>query len=200
MKFILSPLFAAILGGVLFLLTSAFLTTKGVANAPHSGGHAEVADAANTKGPSWDFFNPELDQIVADLKSERDALTAREKQLAELEARVRAERAELDNALKDIKKIQQQVDRDIFRIKEEEAGNLKKLAKMYSAMEPAGAAKILRELDDAVVVKVMTLLKEPEAALILESFARMGEAETRRAATLSEHLRATASAKSSANK
>jgi len=200
MKFIQSPLFAAILGGVLFLLTSAFLTTKGVANAPHSGGHAEAVDDANTKGPSWDFFNPELDQIVADLKSERDALTAREKQVSELEARVRSERAELDEALKSIKKLQQQVDRDVFRIKEDEAGNLKRLAKMYSAMEPSGAAKILRELDDIVLVKILTQLKEADTAQILEALARMGEAETKRAASLSEHLRANAPAKSSTNK
>ena len=198
MKFIQSPLFAALLGGVLFLLTSAFLTTKGVATAPHGQEHDEGTGGANVKGPSWDFFNPELDQVVADLKSERDALTAREKQLNELDARIRAERAELDAALKSIKSIQQQVDRDVFRIKEEEAGNLKKLAKMYSAMEPAGAAKILRELDDPVVVKILTLVKEPETAQILESLARLGETETKRAAVLSEHLRSTTSAKPSA--
>ena len=85
----------------------------------------------------------------------------------------------------------------MFRIKEDEAGNLKKLAKMYASMEPAGAAKILRELDDAVVVKILTLLKEPETAQILESFTRMGEAETKRAAALTEHLRSTAATKPS---
>jgi flagellar motility protein MotE (MotC chaperone) len=197
MKFIQSPLFAAILGGVLFLITSAFVTTQGLATAPHAAEHEEGAGHANTQGPAWDFFNPELDQIVSDLKAERDALAAREKQLGELEARLRAERAELEGALKNIKTLQQQVDRDLFRIKEDEAGNLKKLAKMYAAMEPAGAAKILRELDDVVVVKILTLVKEAEGALILESFARLGDAETKRAAILSEHLRATSAAKPS---
>jgi flagellar motility protein MotE (MotC chaperone) len=99
-----------------------------------------------------------------------------------------------------MKKIQQQVDRDLFRIKDDEAGNLKKLAKMYSAMEPASAARILRELDDVIVVKILTLVKEPETALILESFSRMGEAETKRAAAISESLRSTVSAKPSPNK
>ena len=94
---------------------------------------------------------------------------------------------------------QAKVDRDVMRIKEDEAGNLKKLAKMYAIMDPAGAARILRELDDVVVVKIMTLMKEPAVALVLESFARMGELETKRAAQLSESLRAAAPAKTSAN-
>jgi flagellar motility protein MotE (MotC chaperone) len=198
MKFLQSPLFAAVLGGVLFLLTSAFLTTQGVATAAH--GDEEPAARANIKGASWDFFNPELDQVIADLKSERDTLATREKQLNELATRLKAERAELDDAVKGIKKIQEQVDKNLFRIKEDEAGNLKKLAKMYTAMEPASAARILRELDDIIVVKILTLVKEPETALILESLARMGEAETKRAAAISENLRSAISTKPSANK
>jgi len=69
---------------------------------------------------------------------------------------------------------------------------------MYATMEPAGAAKILRVLDDVVVVKILTLMKEAETALVLESFARMGDAETKRAALLSENLRAAAAAKTAA--
>ena len=198
MKFLQSPLFAAVLGGVLFLLTSAFLTTQGVVTATQ--GDEEPATRANTKGASWDFFNPELEQIVADLKTERDTLATREKQLNELATRLKTERAELDEALKGIKKIQEQVDKNLFRIKEDEAGNLKKLAKMYVAMEPASAARIMRELDDTILVKILALMKEPETALVLESLSRMGEAETKRAAAISESLRSAVATKPSANK
>ena len=197
MKFLQSKLFASILGALVFMLTTAFLTTSGLQPAAHFG-DAEGGHHANTKGPSWTFFNPELDQIVAELKSEREAMAAREKQMAELEARLKAERAELDEALNNVKKLQQQVDRDVFRIKEDEATNLKKLAKMYTAMEPAGAAKILRELDDVIVVKIFTLIKEPEIAVILEAFSRLGDSETKRAAGISESLRSVASNKTAA--
>ena len=190
MKLIQSPLFAAIFGGILFLLTSAFLTTKGISSMPHGNavevGHREAV----ITGPSWNFFNPEMDQIVADLKTEREAVSLKEKQLEELAARLRAERAGLDDEVKKVTMLQHKVDREVLRIKEGEAGNLKKLAKMYALMEPAGAAKIFRELDDVVVVKILTLMKEPEIAAILESFARLGDAETKRAADFSEHLRA----------
>jgi flagellar motility protein MotE (MotC chaperone) len=195
MKVLQSPLFAAVLGGLLFLLTSAFLTTQGLTNAERGTQNAKLEQPANVAGPSWEFFNPELDQLLADLKAERLSQDSRHKQLDEFAARLRAERAELDDALRNIKKLQQQVDRDVFRIREQEAGNLKKLAKMYAAMEPASAARILRELDDVVLVKIFTLLKEAEAAAVLEAFARLGEPETKRAALISEHLRSTGGAK-----
>jgi flagellar motility protein MotE (MotC chaperone) len=66
---------------------------------------------------------------------------------------------------------------------------------MYATMEPAGAARILREIDDTVIVKIMTLMKEPETAAILEAFARQGEQETKRAAAITETLRIVASNK-----
>jgi len=190
------------IGGVLFLLTSAFLTTKGISQLPPpAAAHAdEEEEAVSINGPSWTFFNPEMEQIMGELKLERDSVAVKEKHLHELAARLRLERAELDEELKKMKDIQTKVDRDVMRIKDDELGNLKKLAKMYAIMEPAGAAKIMRELDDVVVVKILTLMKEPEVALILESFARMGELETKRAAQLSESLRSAASAKASATK
>lgn len=200
MKMLKSPVVAAALGGVLFLLTSAFFTTKGLALLPPTAAeHGEAAKEPSINGPSWMFFNPEMEQIMGELKAERDTVAVKEKQLTELAARLRTERAELDEELKKMKVIQAKVDRDVMRIKEDEAGNLKKLAKMYAIMDPAGAARILRELDDVVVVKIMTLMKEPAVALVLESFARMGELETKRAAQLSESLRAAAPAKTSAN-
>ena len=194
MKILKSKFFAAMFGSVVFLLTTAFLTSSGLTPA-----HRDLGDGKDghhvVNGPSWTFFNPELDQIIADLKAEREAVAAKEQQLNELAARLKAERAELDEALKSVRSMQQKVDRDVFRIKEDEAGNLKRLAKMYAAMEPAGAAKILRELEDVIVVKILSLMKEPESAVILESFARMGEPETKRAGGISESLRAAANTK-----
>jgi flagellar motility protein MotE (MotC chaperone) len=187
MAFLQSKLFAAILGVLLFLLTTAFLIPKELAsNLPRDG---RGDHPSGTRGPSWTFFNPELDRMIAELQSEKDRVAAKEKQLGELEVRLKAERSELDEATRRIGKLQQEVSRDFLRIKEDEAVNLKKLARMYATMEPASAARIMRELDDTVVVKIMTLMKEGESAPILDTLSKMGEAETRRAAKISENLR-----------
>src|SRR5262249_32756 len=119
MKFLQSKLFASILGAMLFLLTTAFLTTRGLTPASPPDDEADSTPQARTKGPSWAFFNPELDQIIAELKAERDAVATKDKQLNELATRLRAERGELDEALKNVKNLQQQVDRDVLRIKED---------------------------------------------------------------------------------
>jgi flagellar motility protein MotE (MotC chaperone) len=202
MRFLQSKLFACLFGAMLFLLTTAFLTTSGLGPAPTASdfGALNSEFGAMTKGPSWAFFNPEMDQIISELRAERDAVDLRNRQLDEMAARLKAERAELEQGLRRIQKLQQQVDRDIFRIREDEAGNLKKLTKMYAAMDPGDAAKILREMDDIVVVKIMNLMKDPEASAILESFSRLGAAETKRVASISESLRSAAPARSNASK
>lgn len=200
MKMLQSPVVAAIIGGILFLVTSAVLTTKGLPPMVHATEHHEDEPEPVINGPSWDFFNPEMSQVIEELRNERTAVAIKEKQLTELAARLKAEKTELEDEVKKMKAIQAKVDRDVTQIKDDEAGNLKKLAKMYASMEPAGAAKIMRELDDVVVVKILTLMKEAEKGLVLESFSRMGADETKRAAGLSESLRAAAATKTTPGK
>ena len=193
MKFIQSKLFAAILGALLFLVTTAMVIPTGIAVAPPSEDNEEDAahkhGPANTRGPSWDFFNPELDQVVSELKMEKEGLASKKKQLEELDARLKAERAELDEAGRKVAKMRDEVSRDVLKIKDDEAANLKRLSKMYTSMEPAGAAKILAALDDAVVVKIMTLMKDADSGLVLDALAKSGPDETKRAAKISENLR-----------
>jgi flagellar motility protein MotE (MotC chaperone) len=200
MRFLQSTFFASLLGSLVFLGTSALLTIKGVASLPVQASEEHHGPPPDTKGPSWSFFNPEMDQIMSDLKTERDEMALREKQLNEMANRLRAEKAELDEALRSVKRIQESVDRSIIQIREDEVINLKRLAKMYATMEPPGAARILREIDDAIIVKILTLMKEPETAAILDAFARLGDPETKRAATLSETLRIATSSKPSSAK
>jgi flagellar motility protein MotE (MotC chaperone) len=195
MQFLQSTFFASLLGSLIFLGTSALLTIKGVASIVVHANEDIHGPLPDTKGPSWSFFNPEMDQIIADLRIEKEAMAAKEKQLTEMANRVKAEKAELDEAVRGIKRVQEMVDRSIIQIKEDEAANLKRLAKMYATMEPPGAARILREIDDAVIVKILTLMKEPETAAILEAFARTGDPETKRAAAIAETLRIAASNK-----
>ena len=199
MKFIQSKLFASILGALLFLVTTAMVIPTGIAVAPPSEDKEEDAahkhGPANTRGPSWDFFNPELDQVVAELKMEKEGLASKKKQLEELDARLKADRMELDEAARRVTKMRDDVSRDVLKIADDEAANLKRLAKMYTSMEPAGAGRILAELDNAVVVKIMTLMKEADSGLILDALAKLGAEETKRAAKISENLRLTVAQK-----
>jgi flagellar motility protein MotE (MotC chaperone) len=158
---------------------------------------AKAAAQATHAAPSWEFTNPELEQLMTDLKTERTTLNQREQQLNDLAARLKAERLEINQVTQAVHQFQAELDQTVLRVHDEETANLKKLAKMYAAMATEGAAAIMRELEDGTVVKIMVFMKEEEAAPILESLAKRGDAEAKRAAMLSERLRLTVFRKTS---
>jgi flagellar motility protein MotE (MotC chaperone) len=143
-------------------------------------------------GPSWEFVNPETDQLLAELQSEKKALEKKAQLLGELEARLQAERTELGTVTQSVHQLQTDFDSGVVRVHDEEAANLKKLAKVYSAMAADSAANILAELDDVSVVKIMAYMKDTETAGIFEAMAKKGQPDAKRAANLSERLRLTA--------
>lgn len=140
-------------------------------------------------GPSWDFSNPEVDQLVRELRQERAAIAARAKQLDDLAARLKAEQTELHSATQMVHQLQRDFDQSIIRIKDDESTNLKRLAKVYSTMETDGALRILKELDEGTLVKVLSFMKDEQIATMLTGLARSGESEAKKVAAISERLR-----------
>ena len=145
-------------------------------------------------GPSWTFQNPEMTQLLAELKNEREALRVRASQLDELEARLQAERKEIYAVTQAVYQVRADLDKVVTRVSEEEAVNLKKLAKVYTTMSPEGAARILKEMEDDQVVKILTLMRGAEPAPILENLGQGSKEDARRAAMLSNRLRLVLSA------
>ena len=175
-----------LMGAVLYLVTTVLVWQPLPAPRPTSDdGHA----AFSPKGPSWDFANPEMDQLVEELKKERTTLADREQKLNELATRLQTERMELNQVTQTVHQLQREFDASVLRVQEEEVANLKKLAKLYSAMDPTSAALILKELDEPAIVKILVFMKDSEVAPILESLAKKGETDARRVASISERLR-----------
>ena len=186
----------AILGALLFLGTMAVMMTKaltGLEAAPAAA--ASHGYKASSSQGAWDFTNPEVDQMVDELRRERAQMQTRAKELDELALRIQTDRNELNTLLANVKQLQTEFDSSILRVQQDEFSNLKKLAKLYANMEPAGAITILKELDDYSIVKILLYLREQEAAPILEALARQGPAEALRAAAISESIRTSTSAK-----
>ena len=76
-------------------------------------------------------------------------LDDREQRLNELATRLDTERGEISNATLSVQQLQADFDKNVLRVKDEETANLKKLAKVYSAMTPDGA---LRRRNESEVV------------------------------------------------
>jgi flagellar motility protein MotE (MotC chaperone) len=189
-RLIRSPWVAGLIGALGFQVLMLVLVQRHLGETVAA--RQEEAHAGADPGPpppAWHFFNPEVDQLIAELKTGREANETRAKELADLAARLAAEREELNLVLKNVQQMQARFEKDLLRIADEETANLRKLAKTYAAMEPAGAAKILAAMDDAALVKILVFMKENEVAPILEAFAKKGDTEAKRAALISERLR-----------
>jgi flagellar motility protein MotE (MotC chaperone) len=182
-KILQSGWFCALIGGLSYWgVTVAVWRTPVIPRSAFPG----VTEALK---PSWEFSNPELDQLIADLRAQKAALAAREQQLNELAIRLKAEREEIGVVTQSVARLQAEFDRNVVRVKDEEVANLKKLAKMYAAMTPEGAANILKELPDDDMVRIFSFMKDSETAPILELLAGQGPEQAKRGARITERLR-----------
>jgi flagellar motility protein MotE (MotC chaperone) len=195
MKMLSSPLVASILGLILYVVTTA-MVWKPAPRAPHKPVEGEAGDSmatimarANGAVPSWDYHNPDVDSVIEELKSRKEQLDRREKDLNALAERLQAERLEINVVTQSVFRMQKEFDAGIARVAAEEAVNIKKLAKTYAAMSPEGAAAIMRELDDSTLVKIVASLKESESAPVLEIIGQRSDADAKRVAMITDRLR-----------
>ncbi len=174
------------IGALVYLLaTVAFWQTP----LPPGNSALRERPGAVPTGPSWNFQNPEADQLMQELKAEKKVLQQKEQQLNDLATRLDAERAEVNQATQSVRQLQMDFDKNVLHVKDEEAVNLKKLAKVYAAMSGEGAASIFAEMDDNAVARIMAFMREGETAVILEAMAKKPGTDPKRAALISDRLR-----------
>jgi flagellar motility protein MotE (MotC chaperone) len=186
-RFLQSAWMTMLLGGLLF-----FATTGALMRPAKFQGALEFAAKADRPGnnePSWKFRNPEMDQWIEEIKSEKEALDAREQQLKELETRLNAERQEISAATQTVYQLQTDFDKNVVRLKAQDAENLKRQAKLLSAMSPEGAAATLNEMSDDEVVRILFTMKADDASLALDTLSKLGKEQAKRAAMIIERMR-----------
>jgi flagellar motility protein MotE (MotC chaperone) len=190
LKKLTSPWVGSIIGLISFLAVTAVTWNAATANIS-AAGEESAADAmpTNSDQSAVVISNVEVDALVHELRDQKEALAKREKDLNELANRLSSERNELNQLTQTVHRLQKEFDLSVNRVADEEAGNLKKLAKTYSAMEPEGSATIFKQMDDSAVVKIMMFMKEQETGPILAAMARTGDTDAKRAADLTEKLR-----------
>jgi len=141
---------------------------------------------------NWYFKTEEIDKYVDELKQRETELDEREASLKNLEAHLAVEREELEELKTEIERRHKKLSDEIMIVRKNEINNLRTLANSYSNITPAAAVAIFEEMDDALVVKIISLMKPDVVALILEELAKNGvndPASIKRAAQLSEELR-----------
>jgi flagellar motility protein MotE (MotC chaperone) len=189
LKKLSSPWVGSIIGLICYLTVTAVTwnaaTTKIVAAQQEAAASDEAEDTVSQRSTeSWLMSNVEIEALVKELKDEREALNKRD-----LKKRIDSERTELTKLTENVQKMQREFDQGVSRVSEEETGNLKKLAKTYTAVEPEAVAPIFKQMDDTSIVKIMVFMKEQESGPILAALAKGGDTEAKRAADLTEKLR-----------
>lgn len=139
--------------------------------------------------PSWKFHNPDIDQWVAQIKSERDALAVREQQLKDWEARLSAESREIAAVTQAVTHTQQEFDKRVVLFTDQEKDNVKKQLKVITDMTPDGAVAMMNEMPDDEVVRLLFSLKPDISAAILDSMSKQSPDSAKRAATLTDKIK-----------
>ena len=185
-----SPWFAAALGCLLYLATTAAILTP----AKFAGFRPPPPDYSAANDPSWKFRNPEMDQWLSQIKSEREKLDLRQEQLDELQTRLNTEMQELSVATQTVSQLQETFNQGVIRFSADQAQNIKHQTKLMSEMTPEGAIALLNEMPDDDAVRILFSMKDDVASLILDTWSKGGKAQAKRAADLTEKLRLITSA------
>lgn len=143
------------------------------------------------KAKGWDFWTIEIDNLSRELKEEKERVRAQQDALDARSSRIAAERQELEKVRDELTKLRDEITSKVVEIQKDESKNLKVLAQTYSTLTPHAAVAIMHELDDATVVKILSLMKPDIIGPIFEDMAQSDPsgASAKRAALLSEKLR-----------
>ncbi|MEI6870739.1 MAG: hypothetical protein WCL08_00515 [Verrucomicrobiota bacterium] len=152
------------------------------------------AFAAAKRATIWNFKTAAVDELITELKNERQSVLEEQKDLAALSSQVTAERQEVERVKAEVTRLRHDLEARIVEISENEKDNLKKLVSTYTIMAPVSAVPIFRELDENTVVKILSQMKPERVALILGAMAQMpdkssDEPPSKRAARISDKLR-----------
>jgi flagellar motility protein MotE (MotC chaperone) len=183
-RIIQSSWFVAIIGCALYLAVTVVVLNP----SKFAGAKFASPDFSAEDDPSWKFRNPEFNQWVSQIKSEKEKLDLREQNLNELETRLNAELQEISTVTQTVAQLQESFDKNVIRFKAQETDNIKHQAKLISAMSPEGATAMLGQMPDEDAVRILFTMKTDEASLILDAMSKKGDDQAKRAAQLTQRL------------
>lgn len=199
MRLLRSPIVLALLGGALFLGTTAgvLLSVRDDLKSAAGEQKPEAPDKTAVPRVLWTFKADDVDAMVREVAAERRKLDARAANLDKQQAQLEAEKAEIEKRRDEVKTLRDQIAKALPEVQEIEAKNLKTLAQTYSTMTPQAVVAILRESDETTAVKILSFMKTDKVGAILQEMTRAqaasndatGDTMPKRAARISDKLR-----------
>lgn len=196
-----NPFVAAALAVLLGTGTGLFTFWRAAANAfEHAARLPPHKDALGAEGRErgWNFWTIEIENLANELKDERDRLRQQAEQQDHRAAQLAAERQELNKVRTEIEGLRAEIATKVVEINADEMKNVRVLAQTYTNLTPAAAVAIIKEMEDVMVVKILSLMKPDVVAPIFEQMSRTPAPDgtlAHRAAILSDRLRLVKSTK-----
>lgn len=159
---------------------------------PEPEASAVVVKREEPKPFEWGFASEYITQLERELHERIMMLDAREEELNAYEARLGADRAEIEEIKTQVERMREHLLEGVVKLETDEVENLKRLAKVYATLTPDATVNIFRDLDDSTVVKILFFMKSDTVGAVLQEMATAngGIAEqVRRAAKISDMLR-----------
>ncbi|HTS92953.1 MAG TPA: hypothetical protein VMG55_13175 [Stellaceae bacterium] len=113
------------------------------------------------------LMSPSEIDTLQKLAERRQALDRRAQELAEQEVLLKAANQRLDEKLASLKTLEKDLVATAVKQDAADDERLKSLVKIYETMKPREAARILEQLDMAIVLDVVEHMKEAKAAPVL---------------------------------
>jgi flagellar motility protein MotE (MotC chaperone) len=152
---------------------------------------AKVAEVGKPEAP-WGFWTIEIENLASELKDQKAVVKKREEELAQREERLNAERQELAKQRQQLEAMRDDITGRVVSIQADEMKNLKSLVATYSSLTPKATLTIFKEMDDTMVVKLLSLMKTDTVSPLFEEMSKQAATDPamgKRVATLSEKLR-----------
>lgn len=151
----------------------------------------KVADAGKPEAP-WGFWTIEIENLASELKDQKAVYKKRTEELVQREERLNAERQELAKQRQQLEAMRADISSRVTAIQSDEIRNLKALVATYSNLSPKATLTIFKEMDDIMVVKLLSLMKTDVVSALFEEMGKQAASDPvlgRRIATFTEKLR-----------
>ncbi|WP_303723020.1 MotE family protein [Malonomonas rubra] len=108
-------------------------------------------------------------RILVSIEREYEKLDEREAELDSREMQLKTLQEEVDKKLSAMQQLREELMNLLNRKKEEEGRRVDELSKIYEKMEPAKAARLLKELDQQLAVELLSGIRQKTAGQILNN-------------------------------
>ena len=137
-----------------------------VGNSSLANSPAPPEEASSGDGEPPTFTQNEID-VLQKLSVRREALDNRQKDLDLRENLVKAAEARIDKKIGEMKTLQNTIEAMLKQVDRQDDEKLGHLVKIYEAMKPKDAARILNTLEQPIQLGVLGRMKEAKSALII---------------------------------